>query len=49
MDNMVRGTTIKTEVTLGKIIIESKETRAIEEVTREEVSITRETVGEEGG
>ena len=49
MDNMVRGTTIKTEVTLEKLTIEPKGTRAIEEVTREEVSTTRETVGEEGG
>ena len=49
MDNMARGTTIKTEVTLGIIIIESKGARAIEEVTREEVSIIRETAGEEGG
>ena len=48
MDNMVRGTTIKTEVTLGKIIIESKGARAIEETTREEVSTTRETAGEGG-
>ena len=46
---MVRGTTIKKKVTLEKLIIEPKGTRAIEEVTREEVSTTRETVGEEGG
>ena len=49
MDNMVRGTTIREKVTLEKLIIEPKGTRAIEEVTREEVSTTRETVGEEGG
>ena len=49
MVNMVRETTIKTEETLGKVIIEFKGTRAIEETTREEVSIIRETAGEEGG
>ena len=49
MDNMARVTTIKTEETLGKVIIESKGARAIEETTREEVSIIRETAGEEGG
>ena len=49
MDNMVRGTTIKTEVTLETLIIEPKGTRVIEEVTRAEVSTTRETVGVEGG
>ena len=49
MDNMVRGTTIKTEVTLETLIIEPKGARVIEEVTRVEVSTTRETVGVEGG
>ena len=49
MDNMARVTTIKTEETLGTVITESKGTRAIEETIREEVSIIRETAGEEGG
>ena len=37
MDNMVRGTTIKTEVTLETLITEPKGARVIEEVTRVEV------------
>ena len=48
MDNMARVTTIKTEETLGTITIEFRGTRATEEATREEVSTTRETAGEEG-
>ena len=48
MVNMARETTIKTEETLGIITIELWGTRATEEATREEVSTTRETAGEEG-
>ena len=45
---MVRETTTKIGGTLGIITIEVRGTRATEEATREEVSTTRETAGEEG-
>ena len=49
MDNIGNRETIsRTGGTLGIITIEVKGIREIEEVTREEVSTTRETAGEGG-